>query len=66
MRRGPGYVIAGEHQVRDLDTRHRQKPVEIVRVLDHLRFCPVFSLREFAPHGIEAQFGQPSFRRIWA
>ena len=38
----------------------------ILRVRDHLIFYPIFSICQFAKYGIEAEFGQAAFRRIWS
>ena len=50
----PNYVIA----------RNGQEPVDFMGIRDHLGFRPVILFRQFAPHGIQAEFAWPRFAAL--
>jgi len=57
----PDYVIADKYKVHHLDARGGQKSIQVFGLLNYLGHGSIVSLRQFAPHGFEAQFGQTAF-----
>ena len=56
--RNPNYVIVCKCQIRHLEARRDQKALEVFGLRNNFCLRPVIPLRQFSPHGIEADFGQ--------
>ena len=61
LTRDPDYVIAGKYEVRHLDAKGGQKSIQVFRLLNYFSHHSIVNLRQFAPHGVETEFGQTPF-----
>jgi len=60
----PNYVIAGKYEVRHLDASGGQKSIKIFGILNYFGHQSIVSLGQFAPHGVETEFGQTPFGSV--